>query len=274
MGAFVMPRGMRQVLLITLGFLPPIVMAEQQAVDAQRLSAVYSGECNGEAHPDRVVIVGGISAQGLKPAIAKAQLDRQIEAVRQYVAGKQGRLVLLEVLRAAQSVTRATAPEKTASQPFILVQSLEAEFPLSQDVDAILERLLQLGLDRFGKQVSVEVSSYGRNVMVYYRFADLRAQLERMLSACKQRLVVEWCASVRANKDGGVCKTTEQLDQRFPTVSGSFQSVPMLREHGGRAAFYLTFPWQSAQVGQVELLGNTPLALSGPLTIRTPNKQP
>lgn len=273
MRAFIMSRGIRQVLLISLGLLPPMTMAEQLSVDAQRMNPVYSSECNGEARPDRVVIVGGISAQGLKPALAKTQLDAQIEAIRKYVTAKQGRLILLEVLRAAQSVTRTAAPEKTATQPFILVQSLEAEFPLTQDVDAILERLLQLGLDRFGKQVSVEASSYGRNVMVYYRFADLRAQLERMLSTCKQRLAAEWCAPARANPDRGACKSTESLDQRFPTLTGSFQSAPMLREHGGRAPFYLTYPWQSAQISQVELLGNTPLALSGPLTIRTLENQ-
>lgn len=274
MRAFVMPRGIRQVLLTTLGLLPPIAIAEQLAVDARRVSAVYTGECNGEAHPDRVVIVGGISAQGLKPAIAKAQLDRQIEAVRQYVAGKQGRLVLLEVLRAAQPATRASSPENAATQPFILVQSLEAEFPLRQDVDAILERLLQLGLDRFGKQVRVEASSYGRSVMVYYRFADLRSHLERIHAACKQRLAGEWCASARGNKDGASCKATEQLDQRFPALSASFLSSPILREHGAREPYYLSYPWQSAQISQVELLGNMPLTLSGPLTIRTPDKQP
>lgn len=274
MGAFVMPRGMRQVLLITLGFLPSVVMAEQLAVDAQRQSAVFSGECNGEAHPDRVVIVGGISAQGLKPAIAKAQLDRQIEAVRQYVAGKQGRLVLLEVLRAAQSATRASAPEKTATQPFILVQSLEVEFPLTQDVDAILERLLQLGLDRFGKQVSVEASSYGRNVMVYYRFSDLRSQLDRMLAACKQHLVEQWCQLAPGRKGVETCKATEHLDRSFATLSASFQSFPVLRDQGGRAQFYLSYPWQSAQLNQVEMIGNVPLVLSGPLTIRTPDNQP
>lgn len=271
MRAFAMTRGIRQVLLITLGLLPTVTLAEKLAVDAQPANPVYGGECNGEARPDRAVIVGGISAQGLKPAVAKAQLDRQIEALRQYVAGKQGRLVLLEVLRAAQPATRAASPGNAASQPFILVQSLEAEFPLTQDVDAILERLLQLGLDRFGKQVTVEASSYGRSVMVYYRFTDLRSQLERMHAACKQRLAAEWCASVHGNKDGSACKSTEPLDQRFPTLSASFQSAPMLREHGGRAPYYLNYPWQSAQISQVELLGNTPLALSGPLTVRTPD---
>lgn len=270
MFAYVMPLGIRQVLLIMLGLLPSLVMAERLGVDAQILNASYNGECNGETRPDRVVIVGGISAQGLKPAIAKAQLDKQIEAVRQYVEGRQGRLVLLEVLRAAQSATRASSPENAAIQPFILVQSLEVEFPITQDVDAILERLLQLGLDRFGRQVTVEASSYGRNVMVYYRFADLRAQLERMHAACKQRLVSEWCASARGNKDGAACKTTEPLDQRFPTLNASFQTAPILREHGGRAPYYLSYPWQSAQIKQVELMGNMPLALSGPLTIRTP----
>jgi len=273
----VMPRGIRYVLYITMGLIPllsPMAMAELLAVDARVATQVYTGECNGEVRPDRVVVVGGISAQGLKPAVAKAQLDKQIEAVRQYVEGKRGRLVLLEVLRAAQTVTRAPSSENTATQPFILVQSLEVEFPVTEEVDAVLERLLQLGLDRFGKQVSIEASSYGRNVMVYYRFSDLRSQLDRLHAACKQRLVVEWCLSARGNKDGGVCKTAEQLDQRFPTLSASLQSSPVLREHGGRAPYFLSYPWQSAQLSQVELLGNMPLSLSGPLTIRTPDNQP
>ena len=277
MRVLVMPRGIRHVLFFTMGlmlFLPPIAMAEKPAVDAQALTHVYTGECNGEVRPDRVVIVGGISAQGLKPAVAKAQLDRQIEAVRQYVVGKQGRLVLLEVLRAAQPATRASSSENAAIQPFILVQSLEVEFPVTEEIDAILDRFLQLGLDRFGKQVSVEASSYGRNVLVYYRFSDLRSQLDRVHAACKQRLVAEWCSSARGNKDGGVCKATEQLDQRFPTLSASFQSSPILREQGGRTQYYLSYPWQSAQLNQVELLGNMLLSLSGPLTIRTPDNQP
>lgn len=277
MRVLVMPRGIRHVLFFTMGlmpFLPPIAMAEKPAVDAQAVTHVYTGECNGEVRPDRVVIVGGISAQGLKPAVAKAQLDRQTEAIRQYVAGNKGRLVLFEVLRAAQPATRASSSESAATQPFILVQSLEAEFPLTEEVDAILERLLQLGLDRFGKQVSVEASSYGRSVMVYYRFSDLRSHLDRLHAACKQRLVEQWCQLTPGRKGSEACRATEHRDQWFATLSASFQSFPVLRDQGGRAQFYLSYPWQSAQLNQVEMIGNVPLALSGPLTIRTPDKQP
>jgi hypothetical protein len=273
----VMAHSIGHVWFIAMGlmsFLLPIALAEQADVAAQSVNQTQTGECTGELRPDRVVIVGGISAQGLKPALAKAQLDKQIEAIRQYIAGKMGRLTLFEVLRAAQSATRTASSENTATQPFILVQSLEVEFPLTEDIDAILERLLQLGLDRFGKQVSVEASSYGRNVMVYYRFSDLRSQLDRLQAACKQRLVEQWCQSATGRRDSEACKATEHRDQWFATLNASLQSNPVLRDQGGRAPFYLQYPWQSAQLSQVEMMGSVPLLLSGPLTIRTPSNLP
>lgn len=264
--------GVRNLLLITLwiiSFLSPMAMAERLIVDSQIMNQAHTGECNGEVRPDRVVVVGGISAQGLKPGVAKVQLDKQIEAVRQYVEGKRGRLVLLEVLRAAQSA-RTSSSENVATQPFILVQSLEAQFPLTEDIDAILERLLQLGFDRFGKQASVEASSYGRSVMVYYRFSDLRSQLDRLQVACKQQLVEQWCQSIPGHKNSEACKMTDQRDRLFATLSASLQSNPVLRDQGGRSPYYLQHPWQSPQLNQVEMMGNVPLLLSGPLTIRTP----
>lgn len=269
-------------LLITIGYmllLSPIARAEKVAVDsqlitrAQIMSQSHNGECAGEVRPDRVVIVGGISAQGLKPMLVKALLDKQIQVIRQYVNDKNGRLVLLELIRAAQTVDKSSS-ENTARQPFILVQSLEAEFPVTEDVDVMLERIMQLGLDRFGKQVTVEASSYGRNVMVFYRFSDLRSRLDQLHSICKQRLVEQWCQLDSARKNSASCKATEPMDQRFPTLSASLQSSPIMRVHGGQSQYYLTYPWQSAQLGQVELLGNVPLSLNGPMTIRTPDNQP
>lgn len=272
--------GTRVVLLMAMGFMPilsSIAMAEKLAVDSLRGKIVpqaHSGECVGEVRPDRVLIVGGISAQGLKPMLVKAQLDKQIAAIRQYVADKKGRLVLLELMRAAQAVTKSSSSESTATQPFMLVQKLEAEFPITEDIDVIFERLMQLGLDRFGKQVTVEASSYGRNVVVYYRVSDLRSRLDQLHATCKQRLVEQWCQLESGRKNSAACKAGDTLEQRFPTLSFSLQTLPLLREHGGQSQYYLNYPWQSVQLDQVELLGNVPLSLSGPLTIGIPDGQP
>lgn len=280
-------RGIRVVLLMTMGLMPlltSIAMAEKLAVDTrqiaggqivpQSLPQSHSGECVGEVRPDRVLIAGGISAQGLKPMLVKAQLDKQIAAMQQYVADKKGQLVLLELMRAAQAVNKSASSESTAPQPFILVQKLEAEFPITEDIDVILERLIQLGLDRFGKQVTVEASSYGRNVVVFYRVSDLRSRLDRLHATCKQRLVEQWCQLESARKNSAACKTGDALDQRFPTLSFSLLTPPLAREHGGQAQYYLNYPWQSLQLDQVELLGNMPLSLSGPITIGTSEGNP
>lgn len=279
-------RGIRVVLLMTMGLMPlptSIAMAEKLAVDSrqmaggqivrQSLPQSHSGECVGEVRPDRVLIVGGISAQGLKPMLVKAQLDKQIAAMRQYVADKKGELVLLELMRAAQAVNKSATSESTVPQPFILVQKLEAEFPITEDIDVILERLIQLGLDRFGKQVTVEASSYGRNVVVFYRISDLRSRLDRLHATCKQRLVEQWC-QLESAKKSAACKTGDVLDQRFPTLSFSLVTPPIAREHGGQSQYYLNYPWQSVQLDQVELLGNMPLSLSGPIMIGTSEGNP
>lgn len=275
------------VLLMTTGFmllLSSIAMAEKLAAGSlqitrdqiapQVLPRTYSGECIGEVRPDRVLIVGGISAQGLKPMLVKAQLDKQIAAIQQYVADRKGHLVLFELMRAAQAVNKSASTESSATQPFILVQKLEAEFPITEDIDVIFERLMQLGLDRFGKQVTVEASSYGRNIVVFYRVSDLRSRLDQLHATCKQRLVEQWCQLESGRKNSAACKAGDPPDPHFLTLSFSLQTLPLLREHGGQSQYYLNYPWQSVQLDQVELLGNVPLSLSGPLTIGTPDGNP
>lgn len=254
--------------------LPTVAAAQTTGDTASVATQTYTGECEGEVRPDRMVIVGGMSAQSLKPATAKTQLDRQIEAVRQYVISKDGKLILLETLRAVQPAARPSSTDNTAAQPFTLMQGLEAEFPLSDAIDTILERLLQLGLDRYGKQIRIDAHSSGPSVMVYYRFSDLRSRLEQLHAACGQRLAAQWCQAVPDRMTTEACKTNDRLDRWFPILAASFQSQPLLREYGNHSPLFLSYPWQTSQLRQVDLMGNTPLSLSGPLTIRTPAVKP
>jgi hypothetical protein len=114
------------------------------------------------------VIAGGVAIQGLKPLDTSADLDKQMAAIAKYVEENRGKLILLERVRTLKN----PPPNGTSdtAQPFEIIQRLHVELPVSAPVDVILQRLLELGLDRFGEAV---VANGRREEAVLYRVNDV-----------------------------------------------------------------------------------------------------
>lgn len=234
---------------------------------------MITGTCEGTLAPDRAVIIGGITAESLKPLQAKAQLEKQIGEMEKYVASKHGKISLLEAVRAIRQRQQGNQRRhREAELPFILVQRLEFEFQSDIEIDEILERLLQLGFDRYGRNIRPQHGSYGPQVVVYYRFADAMGTLERIYRRCKQQVVRKWCQDMTERVQSTACRAgPARLDQYFPTRSLRLQSQRVLTEHGSQP-ITISFPWQAEHLKAVELMGDVTLRLTGTLALSIPQQ--
>jgi hypothetical protein len=160
------------------------------------------GFCTGEIAPSMAVIAGGVAVQGLKPLDTSADLDKQMAAIAKYVEENHGKLILLERVRTLKNPPPNGSSD--TAQPFEIIQRLHVELPISAPVDAILQRLLELGLDRFGE--AVVAANNRREEAVLYRVNDLDSFTLAMQQHCLADAWKTWCSTV-APKDA--CKTTD-----------------------------------------------------------------
>ncbi|MEE9158513.1 MAG: SIMPL domain-containing protein [Gammaproteobacteria bacterium] len=246
-----------------------VVPVYSQAVQPGTITA----KCEGTLAPDLAVIVGGITAESLKPLEAKAQLDKQLAEIKRYISSKGGTVSLLETVRAIRQRQQGSRrQDKEKELPFILVQRLEFKFPRGVGIDEILERLLQLGFDRYGRAIRPQRGGYGPQVVVYYRFTNAENTLERIYRRCKQEAVKNWCQVTGERATHAACRASPaQLDWHFPTRSLRLQSQPVLKEHGSQP-IVINFPWQGEQLNAIDLMGDVTLQLIGTLVLSIPRE--
>jgi hypothetical protein len=165
------------------------------------LPAQLFGSCTGEIAPSMAIIAGGVAVQGLKPLDTSADLDKQMAAIAKSVEENHGKLILLERVRTVKNPPPNGSSDP--GQPFEIVQRLHVELPVSAPVDAILQHLLELGLDRFGEAV---VSANGRREeAVLYRVTDVDSFTHAMQQRCIADAWKTWCST--AEKDA--CKSAD-----------------------------------------------------------------
>ena len=111
--------GLMKAVLAALSACAPCVWA--QFVVPQGTTAT----CSMELRPAQAVIIGGVSASGLKPADVATQLDRQMEIFDRAVRDAHGILTPLERVRA---IITSRGPNDTRSSTFELVQRVRVEF--------------------------------------------------------------------------------------------------------------------------------------------------
>jgi hypothetical protein len=156
-------------------------------------------ECVETLKPDRLVISGGASAESVRPKDGSDQLDKTLAAMRMYVQGKNGKLIERERLRAARNAEQERNRDNTPRLPFMQVQRFEAEFPVNADVDEALERLLKLGMDRYGKDAGLNAhQSRDYKQLTSYRFTNLDESLRGALAACVREAARNTCGAGRA----------------------------------------------------------------------------
>jgi len=166
------------------------------------IPAQLFGSCTGEIAPSIAIIAGGVAVQGLKPLDTSADLDKQMAAIAKYVEENHGKLILLERVRTLKNPPPNGSTD--TAQPFEIIQRLHVELPVSAPVDVILQRLLELGLDRFGEAVAA--ANNRREEAVLYRVTDVDSFTHAMQQRCVADAWKTWC-STAAPKDA--CKSAD-----------------------------------------------------------------
>jgi uncharacterized protein YggE len=208
----------------------PIGVPDQRWMSSQIFQ--LTGSCNAEVAPDRAFIIGGVASSAVQPEDAIAQLDKQLAAIRAYIEDNHGHLELMERVRTLKNPPQQSNRVDT-EPPFEVVQRLQADFPAAAPVDAILQKLIELGLDRFGDNI---LNNYNRReAVIRFRVSDFDAKMQAMQDACT------------ADAWARFCKTAEPSDctSRIPPGNLDLLSFnvrsqeSLLRPDGGPAV-----PWQ------------------------------
>jgi hypothetical protein len=207
-----------------------------------------SASCSLDLRPAKVVILGGVSASGLKPTDVAAQLDRQMEVFERTVQNAQGVLVRLERVR---SITTARSSNDARTSALEMVQRVRAEFNADAPIDSILNQLLLIGLDRFDDSLENN-SSRQTNLPVRYVFRDFNGAMQAFRDKCQMQAEKQFCEEHSEQCLAGVPRN----------AAGSFvarSEERVLRPEGGST--YLE--WMDGMTGRVspdradpQLLGN------------------
>jgi hypothetical protein len=220
------------------------------------LPAQLFGSCTGEIAPSLAIIAGGVAVQGLKPLDTSADLDKQMAAIAKYVEENHGKLILLERVRTLKNP--APYGSSDPGQPFEIIQRLHVELPLSAPIDAILQRLLELGLDRFGETV---LSANGhREEAVLYRVTDLDSFTHAMQQRCIADAWKTWC-STTAPKDA--CKSADPPPD-LENLTFNARSDEQILIPGVAATYWTLNSFRGAPRNpSKDLLGNITVHFSG-----------
>lgn len=250
------------------------VEGAEYAYIVRSLNQTMTAACSGDVRPDRAVVVGGITAESVKPSEAKAQIEKQLHEIQAHVSQLGGTVHMMERVRAVRGTPRNAGNIRMEELPFVIIQRLEVEFPLDVDIDAVLERLLQLGLDRYGRNVRAERRSNTPNVVVHYRFSNLAEELKNIHQQCKTRALQQWCEAHTPADEHSACEQAiTGIAHRLITQRLLLQSTPVLREQGMISPVQISYPWSKAQLSTIELVGDVPLRLHGTITVKAPQSQ-
>jgi hypothetical protein len=231
-----------------------------------------TGDCEAELRPATAVVSGGVAVPALKPSSAVDQLDKQMVLIRDYVQQNHGKLKELERVRMVH--TEGSVNGQPRDPSFQLAQRIRAEFPADAPVESILEHLMELGLDRFGDNMSAPESRQSI-VVIRYEIANFDEQLKQIRDRCTVEAWKHWCVSAGAKSLS--CKSGE-LPESLLLQSLTLRSTEKLMRGEGPTDYYRVniAAYQSGQpISPPELLGNVPLHLLGNIILNNsePEKQ-
>lgn len=231
----------------------------------QPLRDQWTASCRGRAVPDSAVIVGGISARSLKPSEARDQVETQLAAIRAFVEKEGGTIRLLERTRAVQNSRDRRHGAPVDEPPFVVVQWFEVRLAAESPVDTVLDELLRMGLDRYGRAASWNPNDSRPQFLVRYGFTDLEGQLDQLHDNCRRQAWQSWCA--RIGNDESCTGAFGAIAPFLQTRSLNLSSPPIARATGGASALQLGYPWSPAQIDDVELIGQVPVELRGQIQL-------
>jgi hypothetical protein len=227
-----------------------------------------TGDCEAELRPAKAVISGGIAVSALKPSSAADQLDRQMKPFREYVQQNRGKLTELERVRTIH--TEGSVNGQPRDPSFQLAQRLRAEFPVNAPIDSILEHLMELGLDRFGDNMS-SAESRQSIVVIRYEIENFDEQLKEIRDRCTTEAWKRWCVSPGAQSLS--CKSGDLPESQLQSLM--LRSTEKVMRGEGPTDYYrisISNYQSGQQTSPPELLGNLPLHLVGNIILN--NSEP
>ena len=238
---------------------PNVGLTTARLIPRGSLPMQLSGSCTGEIAPALAIIAGGVAVQGLKPLDTSADLDKQMAAIARYVEESHGKLILLERVRTLKNP--APHGSSDTGQPLEIIQRLHVELPVSAPVDAILQRLLELGFDRFGETV---LSANGhREEAILYRVTEVDTLAHVMEQRCIADAWKTWCSTI-APRD--VCKTADPPAD-LEVFNFSARSDEQLLMPGVAAGYWQLNSFRGAGHNPPkDLLGNITVHFTGSIT--------
>jgi len=228
-----------------------------------------TGNCEAEMRPATAVVSGGVAVSALKPSSAADQLDKQMKLIREYVQQNQGKLKELERVRMIH--TEGSVNGQLRDPSFQLAQRIRAEFSADAAIDSILEQLMELGLDRFGDNMS-PAESRQSIVVIRYQIENFDDQLKEIRARCTTEAWKRWCVSEGAQSLS--CKAGD-MPESLQMQSLNLRSTEKVMRGEGPTDYYrlsISTYQSGQQISPPELLGNLPLHLVGNIILN--NSEP
>jgi len=243
----------------------------QEAEFNPRQVRYLSGVCALKLSPDSALIAGGVSSSALKPSDAVDQLEKELGLMKNFVAEKHGELHLMERVRTIKN----PQPGRTDTEaPFQVVQRIQVTIPADAPVDAILEKLIELGMDRFGDNILNNSSR--REAVIRFQLIDFDERMNDFEQTCAIDSWKQWCAK-GVGADEKACESPKP-PANLEMQSFNVRSKEKLMRADGATAIW---QWSYNRGGQrppepPELLGNMTVHFEGfiNLTYQTENEKP
>ncbi len=274
------------VLMFTM--LPPISRAAEvepsgylSRLMGNRIS--INGQCTVTVKPDMASITVGLDGEGDTPEEARLSMDGLRGKIRALATQHRGQVrahEMIRMMRAGDPLPAAAVPPgaqaminmPVAGKTFVFSQRLDMEFPLSTDVDAILLGLNQAGVKRIGR-TAMMAGYYGRHLppqpVVFYGFREPEKMAEHAHQQCRVQAVEKWCQTqAPADRQGECVGELRRVLVRLTTQNMSLRSMNTASGYPGAGALYINYPFQSAMMQQMALLGREPVELTGSIYLR------
>ncbi|KWT90512.1 hypothetical protein [Candidatus Magnetominusculus xianensis] len=227
-----------------------------------------NSECNAVLKPDIAVIQGTLRADDADAVKASKEIDKKVKHLDDIVKNKTGRLNLQELVRTIEVKNKRgdAGADQSADKPvFMLIQHVEAVFPLDKniDIDKALTELTQAGLDLRGSAYA-SMHSTGAYIVVSYRLSNMKELTVKVHDDCRLTAWKNWCSSNAADNMQQVCASAyKDIASALVTRSLRLTSQPVRDKSGSSRAIQLYYPWQDGQFNAIELIGNIKLNLTG-----------
>ncbi len=220
-----------------------------------------ANNCSHDITPDIAVIQGGVVIEGLKPVAAKKKLDETL-------AKLEGELKDIDNARFSRlgTIRAAMGNKQHSLEQYVIGERLEIELPVNADIDNVLEKLPDWGVNRFGDKW--HQGRYNKNLhpVVLYKASNLPAEVNKFAESCKAQ---GWETLCRQNKYGlnaHYCSLPfEKIKENLNITYGYINNGPAVIDHNGnRNNMNIQYPWNEKQLRNIKFIeGGKTLTIRG-----------